>query len=121
MIKILAGLLDRVSREPTANKPTPIAKPVQSTTTGDFRAVSIAPSLECCSTAMHAQGKLYLMREAPRLPLGACTMPANCSCKFRKTADRRTGDRRLFGSTGTNHWFAGPDNRKNGRRRATGR
>jgi hypothetical protein len=121
MIKILEGLLGKISREHPAKKPTPIAKSNRSATAGDFRAVSIAPSLECCVAAMHAAGRTYLLREAPRLPLEACTMPTNCSCKFHKNADRRDGDRRLFGATETNQWFAGPDRRKNSGRRSTGR
>jgi hypothetical protein len=72
----------------------------------------------CCSAATHATGRSYLLREAPRLPLGACTMPANCSCKFRKNADRRDSDRRLFGATATNRWFAGVENRTHRGRRS---
>lgn len=118
MIKMLEGLLGKISREHPARKPTAIAKPNRSATAGDFRAVSITPSLECCAAAMRATGKTYLLREAPRLPLEACTMPMNCSCKFHKNADRRDGDRRLFGATESNQWFAGPDNRKHGSRRS---
>src|SRR5271165_4563003 len=118
---MLEGLLGKFSRERPAKQPAPIAKPNRSTTAGDFRAVSIAPSLECCAAAMHARGRPYLLREAPRLPLAACTMPTNCSCKFHKNDDRRDGDRRLFAATETNQWFAGPDNRRNGSRRSTGR
>jgi hypothetical protein len=121
MIRLLEGLLSRISREPAAKKPAPIAKPIRSMTAGDFRAVSIEPSLECCAAAMRARGRPYLLREAPRLPLAACTMPTQCTCKFNKNADRRDGDRRLFGATETNHWFAGPDNRKYVGRRSTER
>jgi hypothetical protein len=119
MIKVLEGLLDKISRKHPAKKPTPVARPKRSNTAGDFRAVSIAPSIMCCAAAMHATGRPYLMREAPRLPLEACTMPSNCSCKFRKNVDRRESDRRLFGATETNRWFAGSDNRKRGCRRST--
>jgi hypothetical protein len=119
MVKVLEGLLNKISRQHPAKKPTPIARPERSSTQGDFRAVSIAPCIICCTAAMHATAKPYLMREAPRLPLQACTMPTNCSCKFRKKADRRDSDRRLFGATETNRWFAGHDNRKRGRRSST--
>jgi hypothetical protein len=120
MIKLLGDLLGKMSRGQPAKKPTP-PKPSRPISAGDFRAVSITPSLECCAAAMRARGKPYLLREAPRLPLDACTMPTNCSCKFHKNADRRDGDRRLFGATETNHWYAGPDNRRNSCRRSTGR
>ena len=109
MIKVLEGLLGKMSREHPAMKPTPVAKPKRPNGTGDFRAVEIAPSIKCCPAAMHATHRSYLMREAPRLPLEACTMPTSCSCKFRKHADRRDSDRRLFGATETNRWFAGVD------------
>jgi len=121
MIKVLEGLLGKNPREHPAKKPTPIAGPKRSNTAGDFRAVSIAPSIECCAAAIRAAGRPYLLREAPRLPLQACTMPTNCSCKFRKNADRRDDDRRLFGATETNRWFVGPNNRKHGSRRSTER
>jgi hypothetical protein len=119
MIKVLKELLGKISRKHPAKKPTPIAKPKRSNTGGDFRAVSIAPSLMCCAAAMHATRRLYLLHEAPRLPLEACTMPTNCSCKFRKNADRRDSDRRLFGATETNRWFMGFESRRRGGRRST--
>jgi len=112
MIKVLEELLDKISRKPPAKKPTPTARPKWSSVAGDFRAVSIEPSLICCAAAMRGPGGRYLMRKAPRLPLEACTMPADCSCKFRKSADRRESDRRVFGAAETNRWFAGSDNRK---------
>src|SRR5208282_5053327 len=119
MINVLKELLGRISGEQPAKRPSPIAKPKRSNTGGDFRAVSIAPSIMCCAAAMHATGRPYLLREAPRLPLDACTMPTNCSCKFRKDADRRDSDRRLFGATETSRWFAGPESRKCKGRRST--
>jgi hypothetical protein len=118
MIKVLEGLLGKISREHPANKPTPIARPKRPHSTCDFRAVEIAPNIMCCVAAMHATGRPYLLREAPRLPLEACTMPTNCSCRFRKNADRRDSDRRLFGATETNRWFAGVESRTRGGRRS---
>jgi hypothetical protein len=117
MIKVLEGLFGKISQERPAIKPTPTAGNKRPTGTGDFRSVEIAPSLMCCTASMHATGKPYLLREAPRLPLEACTMPTKCSCKFRKNTDRRDGDRRLFGAAETNRWFAGVDGRKRGSRR----
>ena len=114
MIKILERLLGKVSREHPANKPAPIANSKRSNSTGDFRAVEIAPSSTCCAAAMQASGRSYLLRKAPHLPLMGCTMPTTCSCKFRKNADRRDSDRRLFGTTETNRWFAGRESRKGG-------
>ena len=119
MIKILKDLFGKSSREHPSKLPAPIARPKRSNTGGDFRAVSLARSIRCCAAAKHAMGKRVLLREAPRLPLAACTMPTNCSCKFRKDADRRDGDRRLLGATETNRWFAGPESRKREGRRST--
>jgi hypothetical protein len=119
MIKVLEGLFGKISREHDAKKPTAIPRPKRPNTAGDFRSVSVEPSLICCSAALHAAGKPYLLRQAPRLPLESCTMPASCSCKFRKNVDRREGDRRLFGAAETGRWFAGRDNRKSGSRRST--
>jgi hypothetical protein len=117
MIKVLEGLLSKISREHPAKKPSSIAKPKRQDGAGDFRAVEITTSIMSCAAAMRATGRPYLLGEAPRLPLAACTMPANCSCKFRKNADRRDGDRRLFGAAETNRWFAGVNNRgRQGRR-----
>jgi len=118
MIKVLRGLFGDNPREHPVKKPTPIAIAKRSNTGADFRAVSLAPGIRCCASAKHATGRRVLLREAPRLPLEACTMPTNCSCKFRKDADRRDSDRRLLGETETNRWFAGPESRKRGSRRS---
>jgi len=118
MIKVLKGLLGKISREHPAKKPAPIATQKRPNSTGDFRAVKIAPGVACCAAATRATGRLYLQREAPRLPLEACTMPANCSCKFRKNADRRESARRRCGATETNRLFAGVESRKYGGRRS---
>jgi len=119
MIKVLLELFGKKLGKQPAKKPAPIARAVRSNAGGDFRAVSITPSIMCCPAATHAGGRVYLLREAPRLPLAACTMPAHCSCRFRKNADRRDGDRRLFGATETNRWFAGLESRRREARRST--
>jgi hypothetical protein len=118
MIKLLKGLLDNISRADPARKAEPNAKPKRSNITGDFRAVEIAPGIICCAAAKHARGRPYLLRQAPRMPLYGCTMPMNCSCKFRKNADRRDNDRRLFGAAETNRWFVGLEGRKREARRS---
>lgn len=119
MIRLLRALLGETRNEYGAKKPAPGAGRKPSNAGGDYRAVSFAPSIECHAAAKSAAGQRYLLREAPRLPLADCTMPANCSCKFRKHADRRDSDRRLFGTAESSRWFAGSERRKRGRRRAT--
>jgi hypothetical protein len=118
MIKLLKGLLGKRSAKQPAKQTTPNLKGQRLNSSGDFRAVEIAPSIMCCTAAMQVTGRTYLLREAPRLPLMGCTMPTNCSCKFRKNADRRDGDRRLFGAAETNRWFVGVDSRKREGRRS---
>jgi hypothetical protein len=121
MIKSLKELLGKSLRERAEKSPTPIARPRQPNSSADFRAVSIAPNIMSCTAAMRSRGRRYLLREAPRLPLEGCTTPTDCSCKFRKSADRRDSDRRLFGATETNRWFAGRQCRRRGGRRSTER
>jgi hypothetical protein len=118
MIEVLKGLLGKISHKQRANTPKPIVRPKLPNSSGDFRAVEIEPSVNCCAAAKQARGRPYLLRGAPRLPLYGCTMPTKCSCRFRKNADRRDGDRRLFGATETNRWFVGPDSRNRGGRRS---
>jgi hypothetical protein len=118
MIEKLKELFGKISREPPAKTPKSVAKPTGRSSAGDFRAVEIARSIMCCSAAVQVTGRSYLLREAPRLPLMGCTMPTNCSCKFRKSADRRDSDRRLYGATETNRWFVGVECRKREARRS---
>jgi hypothetical protein len=117
MLKVLKALIGNVPRDDSAKKPAPSVTAKPATAGNDYRAVSVVPGIRCCSAAKAIVGKCYLFREGPRLPLENCTMPTNCSCKFKKAPDRRDDDRRLIGSTETGHWFAGPENRKRKGRR----
>jgi hypothetical protein len=121
MIKVLKELLGRVLHERAAKSPAPVARPRRRNPGGDFRAVSVAPCIVCCKAALRAADRAYLLHEAPRLPLQDCTMPAKCSCKFRKNADRRDSDRRLFGARESTQWFAGLESRRRAIRRSTDR
>jgi len=111
MIKVLKGLLGKNSRAQPASNLKPIENLKRSKCAGDFRAVEIAPSAACCAAAKQAWGRPYLLGKAPRLPLMGCTMPTTCSCMFRKNADRRDSNRRLFGATEQYRWFAGRESR----------
>jgi hypothetical protein len=121
MIKALRDLFGTPSREQPAKKRAAVAAPKAQSTGGAYRAVSLAPSLMCCAAATQVRGKRVLLREAPQLPLKACSMAKDCKCKFLKNADRRDGDRRLFGAEETSRWFAGSENRKGVARRAMAR
>jgi hypothetical protein len=115
-LKALKALLIKSPRNDSARKPAPRATAKPATAAKDYRAVSVAPGIKYCLAAKTGVGKLHLFRDAPRLPLANCTMPTNCSCRFKKASDRRDSDRRQFGVSETGRWFAGPENRKRGRR-----
>jgi len=117
MIQLLKSLFGETSRE-WAKKPAPSARSKPAQAGSDYRAVSIASGSDCHAAVKDGAAKRYLLREAPRLPLANCTMPATCRCGFRKHADRRDGDRRLLGATETIRWFAGSERRKHAGRRA---
>jgi len=121
MIRLLRALLGETPREHPTKKPAPRAGLKPARTGGDYRAVSLNPSIDCYAAAKHAAGKRYLLNEAPHLPLADCALPASCSCKYRKHADRRDGDRRLLGTAESNRWFAGSERRQRGRRRSANR
>jgi hypothetical protein len=87
-----------VTAQAQARAPAP--KQLQPRTTAaprlvrDFRAVSIAPKSVACPAAKQVNGKRFLIREAPRLPLAGCTLPEQCRCRYDKHDDRRQHDRR---------------------------
>ena len=118
VIEKLKVLFGRNTRRRPPAKQKSVAALKQPKRDGDFRAVEIAPSIYCCPAAMQVSGRPYLLREAPRLPLYGCTMPTRCACAFRKNADRRDGDRRLFGANETHRWFGSADNREREDRRS---
>lgn len=84
----------------------------------DYRAVLIAPGVDCCLAANFSSGERYLLRDAPRLPLAGCTKPAECSCKYNKVHDRRDAERRQMGIWETSRWFAGTEKRTGRNRRS---
>lgn len=119
MIQLFKSLLGGRSRESTAKQAASSVRRKTALVGGDYRAVSLAPNIECYAAAKGFGGKRYLLREAPRLPLAECAMPTNCSCRFRKHADRRDGDRRLLGEVENSRWFAGSERRTRRVRRTT--
>lgn len=115
MIDLLKSLLSSKSGEGRARNPA--SRPAVSAS--DFRAVSLATSLECCAASKGAASRRYLWREAPRLPLAGCEMGSHCRCRFIKHSERREGDRRLLGCNSTKQWFMGEERRtQQGRRTA---
>ena len=90
-IIIVAGaaywLMARRREQP--GRPQRAAKPA-----GRFGAVEIRTRHGACDAARALQGHRYLGKDAPALPLPACTA-AKCSCSFGKLSDRRADGRRL--------------------------
>jgi len=58
-----------------------------------------------------ATRRRYLLRDAPRLPLTGCSLSGQCTCKFRKHADRRDDERRMLGTATIGTWYAGTERR----------
>jgi hypothetical protein len=118
MMQLFKSLLGESPRGYSAKTSTPGAKAKPAHTGADYRAVSLAPNIECSALGKDVVGKRYLLRDAPRLPLPGCATPATCSCRYRKHADRRDGDRRLLGTIETGRWFAGAERRTQRNRRS---
>ena len=93
------------------------ARAVDSGANYPFHAVSIKPGLICCQRASKLRNIRFLSRAAPSIPLPACEMGKECTCRFEKHNDRRRGgDRRLFGSEPDGRYYSGNERRRTGRR-----
>ena len=56
---------------------------------GDYRATIVIPGAACCSAVSVVTDKVWLLREAPRLPMTYCTRMDECACRYQKVPDRR--------------------------------
>jgi hypothetical protein len=111
MLKSWFGLLGRTTKKPASTKPTQAAAQARTRAGPDYRAVSVDSRGPRCGASKQCADTRFLMREAPPLPLPACTMAAKCTCRFRKVPDRRDADRRLFGGMERTQWFTGRNGR----------
>jgi len=85
---------------------------------GRFGAVEIRIRSGACQAARSLEGQRFLSKEAPVLPLPACTA-AQCTCKFAKWSDRRSESRRLeHGGLSASIFLASNRRAKRERRRA---
>ena len=84
-----------------------------------WRSVKIAPGAARCEYASILSGKVFLLSEAPPLPLVNCNQ-TDCSCRYIHLDDRRSGiDRRDGPDTpGPQPSSAQTDQRRRGGRRA---
>jgi len=91
--------------------------------TGAYHAVSINHRKDACAAAIQLNGKRFLSREAPSLPLSGCHAAA-CRCKYDHHEDRREGDRRspqairrgMMSTSGDSERRMGVDRRKSPQR-----
>jgi hypothetical protein len=84
---------------------------------GRFRGVEIRIRAGACEAARSLEGRRFLVKQAPALPLPACTA-AHCSCAFTKLSDRRTEGRRLEHGGLSTSMFVATNRRKRRDRRA---
>ena len=56
--------------------------------TNPWHSVAIQPGPKRCEAVTQLLGQRYLSKDAPLLPLKACTEPA-CTCRYRHHDDRR--------------------------------
>jgi hypothetical protein len=85
---------------------------------GRFGAVEIRTRSGACQAARSLEGQRFLAKQAPALPLAACTA-VQCSCKFAKWSDRRSEGRRLeHGGLSASIFLANNRRTRRDRRRA---
>src|SRR5215472_4629746 len=89
--------------------------------TGAFpwHAVRVVPGPCACTAVKQFGNKRWLGKEAPRLPLAACTTPSRCKCTYRHFEDRRAGPRRAGERSGLSRPLTGSEKRRLVGRRAT--
>ena len=59
-----------------------------------YRAVTVYSKIDCCQAAARLEGQKFLAAHAPQLPLGGCSQPDQCQCRYRHLEDRRQEMRR---------------------------
>ena len=64
------------------------------TTRHPYRAVSVYSRSSCCAASKRLKNEKFLAAYAPILPLGGCTQPNQCRCRYRHFEDRRQDMRR---------------------------
>jgi hypothetical protein len=79
--------------------------------TNPYHAVSIVPGVANCEAARELRLRRFLSREAPPLPLAACTLGGKCRCAYKHYDDRRMKARRAADRIGQPPPFSGPERR----------
>ena len=78
----------RSLRRPSQQQPK-VGRPTKS----PWHAVSLILGKSACPAARELGRRRWLSAEAPRFPLPGCTV-AECGCRYKHHADRRSGPRR---------------------------
>jgi hypothetical protein len=86
--------------------------------TNPYHAVTIVPGATCCGAARNLRTQRFLSREAPPLPLAACTV-SPCRCSYKHYDDRRTKPRRASDRIGQPALWSGTERRAASGRRQT--
>ena len=86
--------------------------------TNPYHAVAIVPGASCCGAARDLRTQRFLSKEAPPLPLAACTVSA-CRCSYKHFDDRRMRSRRASDRIGQPPPFSGAERRAASGRRQT--
>jgi hypothetical protein len=90
LVLVVALLFIRRRKQQKQQAENVPAKPVK-----PYAAVRIRPiKHHSCDAAYEASYKIFLVREAPILPLRDCNQPGQCRCSYVHYDDRRHGSRR---------------------------
>ena len=84
-----------------------------------YRAVTVYSKVSCCAAARRLDGQKFLAAHAPRLPLGGCSQPDTCQCRYNHLVDRRQDTRRDadYGLPGRSYSDSERRNRRDRRRK----
>jgi hypothetical protein len=114
MVLVAGAAYWHVARRAKSSKPAPR----ETKAAGRFGAVEIRMRNDACDAARALEGQRFLAKDAPALPLPACTAQ-QCSCSFGKLADRRTEGRRLeHGGLSASLFLTNSRRKRRDRRRA---
>jgi hypothetical protein len=83
-----------------------------------FQAIAIFQGIRSCEMAAKFSEHRFLAKDAPRLPLPGCTMTGQCTCRYLKFKDRRSGQRRILNFGLAAQMFTGRERRKPRARRS---
>jgi|SRR6185312_7207817 len=106
------GLLSRSEADASGAGKASQKKPVRP---NRYQAVTVVCPAKCCAAVKSLAGQRFLARNAPSLPLPACSLSNQCRCSFRKYDDRRDESRRLPGEL--SKWYGGTEKRRSRGRR----